>query len=117
VYLDDLYSPIITTPLNLEKTIDLDNGRMYVGVTAATGDAHWQAHDILEWQFSSLYIDKDYYPPQVVNGEGARDCVNRSVCVNSPDYDHYMRKNNIWGKGYDSTESYQTGTEGYCSTC
>ena len=28
VYLDDMYSPVITTPLNLESTLLLDNGRM-----------------------------------------------------------------------------------------
>ena len=115
--MDDMYSPVITTPLNLEKTLDLDEGRMYVGITAATGDAHWQVHDILGWQFTSLFIDQDYTPPQVVNGEGARDCINETVCVNYPDFDHYMRKNNIWGKGHDSTESWQSGTEGFCATC
>lgn len=117
VYMDDMYSPIITTPLNLDKTLELDEGRMYVGVTAATGESHWQAHDILGFQFTSLFVDQDYTPPQVVNGEGAKDCVNETVCVNRPDYDHYMRKNNIWGKGHDSTESWQTGTEGLCSNC
>jgi len=58
VYLDDLYSPVITTPLNLEATLNLDNGRMYVGLTAATGDSHFQTHEILSWQFRSLYADK-----------------------------------------------------------
>merc|ERR1712000_240709 len=71
VYMDDMYSPIITTPLNLDKTLELDEGRMYVGVTAATGESHWQAHDILGFQFTSLFVDQDYTPPQVVNGEGA----------------------------------------------
>lgn len=117
VYLDDMYSPIITTPLNLEKTLQLDEGRMYVGITAATGNAHWQVHDLLGFQFSSLYIDQKYTPPQVVNGEGAKDCSNYTVCTNFPDFDHYMRTNNIWGKGHDSTESYQTGGEGFCATC
>jgi hypothetical protein len=114
VYVDDMYSPVITTPLNLEKTLDLDEGRMFVGLTAATGDAHWQAHDLLSWQFTSLYVDRDYYPPVEVNGEGAHDCVNASVCVNHPDLDHFMRKNSLWGKGFDSTEPWQSGEEGLC---
>eukprot|EP00981_Chlorochromonas_danica_P011520 scaffold4059_cov174-Ochromonas_danica.AAC.2 len=63
VYLDDLYSPVITTPLNLGATLNLDDGRSYVGLTSATGDNHWQAHDILSWTFSSLYIDEDYTAP------------------------------------------------------
>ena len=37
VYLDDTHSPIITIPMNLDATLRLDNGRMYVGLTAATG--------------------------------------------------------------------------------
>mmetsp|Transcript_14047 Transcript_14047/g.30832 ORF Transcript_14047/g.30832 Transcript_14047/m.30832 type:complete len:963 (-) Transcript_14047:82-2970(-) len=47
VYLDDMYSPVITTPINLASTLALDDGRSYVGLTAATGDEYWQAHDIL----------------------------------------------------------------------
>ena len=49
VYLDDMYSAIITTPINLAATLQLDDGRSYVGVTAATGDEYWQAHDILRY--------------------------------------------------------------------
>jgi hypothetical protein len=112
-----MYSPIITCPLNLEKTLSLDDGRMYVGLTAATGNSHWQVHDILQWQFSSLYIDRLYTPPTIVNGIGAKYCVNETVCVNFPDYDHYTRPNKWWGKGADSTESWQTGKEGYCAFC
>ena len=47
VFVDDMYSPIITTPINLGATLQLDDGRSYVGLTAATGDEYWQAHDIL----------------------------------------------------------------------
>ena len=44
IYVDDMYSPVITTPLNLDSTLHLDNGRMYVGLTAATGDSHFQVY-------------------------------------------------------------------------
>ena len=64
-----LYSPIITTPINLDYTLKLDNGRSYVGLTAATGESMWQAHDILSWEFSSTYEDEEYNPPIIVNGE------------------------------------------------
>ena len=40
VYLDNLDSPIITTPINLDKTLKLDRGRAYVGFTASTGTTH-----------------------------------------------------------------------------
>ena len=49
MYLDDMYSPIITTSINLAATLQLDDGRSYVGITAATGDEHWQAHDIFRY--------------------------------------------------------------------
>ncbi len=95
IYVDDLYSPIITTPINLDYTLKLDNGRSYVGLTAATGESLWQAHDILSWEFSSTYEDEEYNPPIIVNGEGAHACVNESICVHIPEYDNYMRKNNV----------------------
>ena len=37
IYVDDLQSPVITIPMNLDSTLKLDSGRMYVGLTAATG--------------------------------------------------------------------------------
>lgn len=83
VYLDDMYSPIITTPLNLGATLDLDDGRAFVGLTAATGNQYWQAHDVLGWQFDSLFVDERYTPPLRVNGVGAHQCVNSTEYVYS----------------------------------
>jgi Legume lectin domain len=117
VFMDDMYSPILTTIINLEKTLNLDDGRAFVGITAATGDSNWQAHDILQWQFSSLYRDMPYTAPLIVNGEGAHECVNVTACVHQVDYQHYMRTNQVWGNGFDSAVGYQTGKEGYCSFC
>ena len=48
-----MFSPVLITPLNLAATLKLDDGRSYVGVTAATGSEHWQAHDVL--RFIILY--------------------------------------------------------------
>ena len=95
IYLDDMYSPIITTPINLDKTLKLDSGRAFVGLTAATGDSLWQAHDVLEWQFSSTYKDEKYEPPIIVNGEGAFECVNVTECVHQVEYEHFVRTNNL----------------------
>ena len=117
IYIDDLYSPIITTPLNLDATLNLDDGRAWVGITAATGDSNWQAHDVLDWRFSSLFIDTVYTPPLIVNGEGGYDCANLTACVHHAEYQHHMRKNNVWGPGYDNTVSWQDGSEGFCDTC
>lgn len=117
VFVDDLYSPVITTALNLEFTISLDNGRAYVGLTSATGDNHWQAHDILEWQFQSLYHDIPYTPPLVIGGVGGQSCVNETVCTHREDYDHYMRRNNVWGPSDDTIEGWMTGVEGLCEFC
>eukprot|EP01041_Mallomonas_annulata_P008232 gene8232-16928_t len=117
VYLDDLYSPVITTPLNLDATLKLDSGRMYVGLTSATGDNHWQAHDLLDWRFQSLYKDIAYTHPLVVNDEGSYECVNTTECVHRPDFEHYPRTNNVWGAGTDSTEDWQNGQESFCDYC
>lgn len=117
VYLDDTYSPVITTPLNLGATLSLDSGRCFVGVTAATGDKHWQVHDLLNWTFQSLFQDEQYTAPLTVNGEGAYECVNVTECVHRLDYNHYTRLPNLWGAGHDDSEDWQDGTEGFCSPC
>ena len=117
VYLDDMFSPVITTPLNLANTLNLDSGRAYVGITAATGDSNWQVHDVLGWQFRSLHIDEEYHPPVRVNGMGDHQCVNNSVCVHHTDYDHYNRQNNEYGAGADNVEPWMSGTQGFCSNC
>jgi hypothetical protein len=96
IYLDDLFSPIITTPLNLGATLNLDNGRAFVGFTASTGNEHFQVHDVLNWNFESFFIDKKYTKPTVVNGEGAQQCVNESVCLHPFDEQHFVRTNNVF---------------------
>ncbi len=53
VFLDDLSSPALTIPLDLESLLNLDLGSAYVGFTAATGGG-WQNHDVLNWSFANL---------------------------------------------------------------
>jgi hypothetical protein len=52
VFLDDLENPLMTVYLNLAKLMDLDDGRAWVGFTAASG-ADWQNHDLVSWTFNS----------------------------------------------------------------
>jgi hypothetical protein len=52
VFLDDLANPVMTVYLNLEKLLNLDNGRAWVGFTAASG-SDWQCHDLVSWTFDS----------------------------------------------------------------
>lgn len=52
VYLDDLDNPRMTVYVNLAKVMDLDQGRAWVGFTAASG-ADWQNHDLISWAFDS----------------------------------------------------------------
>jgi hypothetical protein len=52
VFLDDLENPLMTVYVNLAKVMDLDNGRAWVGFTAASG-ADWQNHDLVSWAFAS----------------------------------------------------------------
>jgi hypothetical protein len=49
VFVDDLVT--LTVSLDLGGTLDLDNGRAWVGFTAGTGEAY-ENHDILSWSFT-----------------------------------------------------------------
>ena len=52
VFLNDLENPLMTVYVNLARVMDLDNGRAWVGFTAASG-ADWQNHDLVSWAFDS----------------------------------------------------------------
>ena len=52
VFLDDMENPLMTVYVNLAKVINLDEGRAWVGFTAATGGFS-QEHEILSWSFTS----------------------------------------------------------------
>lgn len=53
VYVDDLYSPALVAPLNLDALLRLHEGRAFVGITAATGLHTYQVHDVLAWNWTS----------------------------------------------------------------
>jgi hypothetical protein len=57
VYIENLDTPVLSVPLHLSATLNLNRGRAYVGFTAATGDETHQAHEINSWYFSSLRMD------------------------------------------------------------
>lgn len=52
VFLDDLKNPLLTVPVDLANAVALDNGRAWVGLTAATG-ADFFNQDILSWAFNT----------------------------------------------------------------
>jgi Bacterial lectin len=52
VFLDDPDNPRMTVHVNLAKVMNLDDGRAWVGFTAASG-ADWQNHDLVSWAFDS----------------------------------------------------------------
>eukprot|EP01029_Cantina_marsupialis_P006508 TRINITY_DN1715_c0_g1_i1.p1 TRINITY_DN1715_c0_g1~~TRINITY_DN1715_c0_g1_i1.p1 ORF type:complete len:831 (+),score=227.48 TRINITY_DN1715_c0_g1_i1:1-2493(+) len=62
VYLDDMQTPMLTVPLDLEWLLDLGstNGRAWIGFTASTGTDHYQVHDILNWEFWSQRVADTY---------------------------------------------------------
>ena len=91
VFIDDLSSPVLSTPISLSDTLQLDDGRAFAGFTASTGENMWQVHDILDWQFRSLTLDKIYFEPTLVNGEGAFECMVGGSCIHFPDAAHYIR--------------------------
>ena len=53
IYLDDLLAPRLVVPLDLGPTLDLDDGRAWVGFTSATWNA-WENHDIQSWSFAAV---------------------------------------------------------------
>ncbi len=57
IYCENLEDPVLTVPLHLSKTLNLNRGRAWVGFTASTGDETFQVHDILHFTFSSLRLD------------------------------------------------------------
>ena len=50
IYLDDLITPVLSTPVNLADILSLDNGSAWIGFTSATGDGY-EIHDIVSWSF------------------------------------------------------------------
>lgn len=81
IYLNDLLSPVLIVPVNLDATLQLNHGRAWVGFTAATGTEAWQVHDILSWSFSSTREPPRFFPPPLVNREGSHACQDETVCV------------------------------------
>jgi hypothetical protein len=53
VFLDDLENPLMTVYVNVAKVMNLDQGRAWVGFTAATGDEYYN-QDVLSWSFATL---------------------------------------------------------------
>ena len=70
MYCQDLNVPVMSIPLNLAATLNLNRGRAWVGFTASTGNETWQVHDILNWKFISSRMDSKYFAPVVINGHG-----------------------------------------------
>ena len=52
VYVDNMNKPKLTANIDIAKTIDLDNGKAWVGISAATG-AGFANHDILNWSMQT----------------------------------------------------------------
>ncbi len=83
IYVDDKFTPLFVIPLNLEDTLALDNGRAFIGFTAATGNETWQVHDILNWKFTSTREEAKVYAPPIVNGVGSHECSGFDQCTHN----------------------------------
>ena len=81
VYVDDLETPLLITPVGLDGLLKLSHGRAWVGFTGSTGHSTWQTTDLLDWRFTSSRLDPPYDPPPVVNGVGAHSCGDDELCV------------------------------------
>ena len=58
VYLDDLSTPRLIVPVNLDTLLDLEGGNAWIGFTAATGAAY-ENHDLLRWQMCPATASRD----------------------------------------------------------
>ena len=67
IYLDNVATPVLNIPIDLNTKLGLDWGRAWVGFTGATGGGY-QNHDILNWSFQGdeniILADK----PAVIEG-------------------------------------------------
>jgi len=61
VFVDDVSTPALTVPINLDAFLDLDNGRAWVGFTASTGRS-MQNHDVWSFTFRERLDDGGLAP-------------------------------------------------------
>jgi hypothetical protein len=76
VFIDNLVAPALTVSLNLASTLCLDQGRAWVGFTAATFSG-WENHDILSWSFTettpTIPVSVDIKPRSCPNPVNTND--------------------------------------------
>jgi len=51
VFVGDLATPLLQVPVDIDETLDLDEGCAWLGFTAGTGMG-WAQHDILSWSYA-----------------------------------------------------------------
>ena len=51
VYVDDMELPVLAVKVDLSNILEIEDGKAWVGFTAATWDAY-ENHDILNWAFT-----------------------------------------------------------------
>jgi hypothetical protein len=83
VYVDDMKMPILTAHIDIAKTINLDNGKAWVGISSATG-AGYANHDILSWSMKTTQpTQKEIDKPEVF--EKRKVDYIKVIKVSSPD--------------------------------
>lgn len=75
IFVDDLSEPVLVVPVNLANTLELDNGRAWLGFTAATGEAV-DNHEILSWSVRERLSETMAFTARA--GEGVRPDVSIS---------------------------------------
>jgi hypothetical protein len=62
VFIDDYPDPVLSTPIDLDDTLDLTDGAAFVGFTAGTDPGFYSDHRIIGWAFNAPCLTDDCVP-------------------------------------------------------
>jgi hypothetical protein len=82
VFVDNMRNPILTVRIDIARSIDLDEGRAWVGISGATGE-DYANHDILKWSMQTTRPRLKEEPTKPVEIEHRKIDYTKSFTVDS----------------------------------
>ncbi len=77
VYIDDLTTPVFTALIDIDSRINTDEGRAWVGLTAATSKENYSQHEISCWEMNAI----EHEQPKVVGDREVK--ISKKIVVTS----------------------------------